>query len=170
MNRTVMNTLKLLSTCFAITLMSLVSGCEQSLSAGFSVGEHAPSLPTRTLADADGNLSKITTYRQPDPRMYQYSVDKALQAGKPIVLEFATPGHCTNCDEQLQMLRAALDKYQDEMIFIHIDQYANPQAYKAYQVMGDPWTFIIDKNGVVKFERAGRMLLGEMDDAIRQAL
>jgi hypothetical protein len=68
------------------------------------------------------------------------------------------------------MLRAALDQYQDQMIFIHIDQYANPQAYKAYQVMGDPWTFIIDKNGVVKFERAGRMLLGEMDAAIRQSL
>jgi len=165
-----MKKLKLLSTCIAITLLGLLSGCEQNLSAGFAVGMPAPSLPTRTLADVDGNLSKITTYRQPDPRMYQYSVDKALQTGKPIVLEFATPGHCTNCDEQLQMFRAVLDKYQDRMIFIHIDQYANPQAYKAYKVMGDPWTFVIDKQGVVKFEQAGRMLLGEMDSAIKQAL
>jgi thiol-disulfide isomerase/thioredoxin len=170
MKRTTIKMLKMLSAGFAMTLLSLVSGCEQSLSAGLSVGAHAPSLPTRTLADTGGNLSKITTYRQPDPRMYQYSVDKALLTGKPVVLEFATPGHCTNCDEQLQMLRATLDKYQDQMIFIHIDQYANPQAYKAFQVKGDPWTFIIDKNGVVKFERAGRMLLGEMDDAVRQFL
>ena len=148
----------------------MISGCEQNLSAGFAVGMRAPSLPTKTLADADGNFSKVTTYRQPDTRMYQYSVDKALLTGKPIVLEFATPGHCTNCDEQLQMLKAAMDKYQSQMIFIHIDQYANPQAYKAYKVMGDPWTFIIDKNGVVQFERAGRMLLGEMDSAIKQTL
>jgi thiol-disulfide isomerase/thioredoxin len=161
---------KFLSACLGLALLSLVGGCKQNLSAGFTVGSRAPSLPTRTLADADGNLSKVTTYRQPDPRMYQYSVDKALLTGKPIVLEFATPGHCTNCDEQLQMLRAAMDKYQDQMIFIHIDQYANPQAYNAYKVMGDPWTFIIDKNGIVQFERAGRMLLSEMDDAIKQTL
>ena len=165
-----MNTRLLLLTCCGIILVGLMQGCEQKLSAGFAVGEHAPSLPTKTLADAGGNFSKVTTYRQPDPRMYQYSVDKALLAGKPIVLEFATPGHCTNCDEQLQMLKAVMDKYQSQMIFIHIDQYENPQAYKAYQVMGDPWTFIIDKNGIVNFERAGRMLYGELDAAIQKAL
>ena len=165
-----MNTRLLLLTCCGIILAGLMQGCEQKLSAGFAVGEHAPSLPTKTLADAGGNFSKVTTYRQPDPRMYQYSVDKALLAGKPIVLEFATPGHCTNCDEQLQMLKAVMDKYQSQMIFIHIDQYENPQAYKAYQVMGDPWTFIIDKNGIVNFERAGRMLYGELDTAIQKAL
>jgi len=165
-----MNKRLFLSACCGIALSVLTCGCEQRLSAGFAVGERAPSLPTKTLADAGGNFSKVTTYRQPDPRMYQYSVDKALLTGKPIVLEFATPGHCTNCDEQLQMLKAILDKYQDQMIFIHIDQYENPQAYKAYQVMGDPWTFIIDKNGIVHFERAGRMLYGELDDAIKQIL
>jgi len=165
-----MNKRPLLTASFVIVLSALTSGCEQKLSSGFAVGTRAPSLPTKTLADAGGNFSKVTTYRQPDPRMYQYSVDKALLTGKPIVLEFATPGHCTNCDEQLQMLKAILDKYQNQMIFIHIDQYENPQAYQAYQVMGDPWTFIIDKNGIVHFERAGRMLYGELDEAIKQIL
>jgi thiol-disulfide isomerase/thioredoxin len=155
--------------CFGVVIINL-SGCDQKLSSGFSVGSRAPSLPTKTLADAGGDFSKVTTYRQPDARMYQYSVDKALQTGKPVVLEFATPGHCTNCDEQLQMLKAVMDKYQGQIIFIHIDQYQNPQAYKAYQVMGDPWTFIIDKNGIVHFERAGRMLFGEMDGAIQSVL
>jgi thiol-disulfide isomerase/thioredoxin len=154
----------------SILLFGMLVGCEQKLSAGFAEGQRAPSLPTKTLADGDGNFSKVTTYRQPDARMYQYSVDKALLTGKPIVLEFATPGHCTNCDEQLQMLKAIADKYQDQFIFIHIDQYANPQAYKAYKVMGDPWTFIIDKNGIVRFETAGRMLLGELDAAIKRVV
>jgi thiol-disulfide isomerase/thioredoxin len=155
---------------FIFGLSCLVSGCEQKLSAGFTEGQPAPSLATKTLADAEGNFSKVTTYRQPDARMYQYSVDKALLTGKPIVLEFATPGHCTNCDEQLQMLKAIMDKYHDQMIVIHIDQYANPQAYKAYNVMGDPWTFIIDKNGIVRFESAGRMLFGELDATIKRTL
>ncbi len=148
-------------------LTGLLSGCDQRLSSGFNVGTRAPSLPTKTLADVGGNFSKVTTYRQPDARMYQYSIDKALQTGKPIVLEFATPGHCTNCDQQLQMLKGLLEQYQDKMIFIHIDQYENPQAYKAYNVMGDPWTFIIDSKGIVRFEQAGRMLAGEMDEALK---
>jgi len=160
----------LLWSCLGIAILGLLGGCEQRMAAGFAVGERAPSLPTKTLADVGGNFSKVTTYRQPDPRMYQYSVDQALLTGKPIVLEFATPGHCTNCDEQLQMLKAIMDKYQSQMIFIHIDEYENPQAYKAYQVMGDPWTFIIDKKGIVHFERAGRMLYGELDDAIKKTL
>ena len=163
-----MNKWQSLSALFGIIILVLTAGCEQRLSAGFTVGMRAPSLPTKTLADAGGNFSKVTTYRQPDARMYQYSVDKALLTGKPIVLEFATPGHCTNCDAQLQLLKAILDKYQGQMIFIHIDQYENPQAYRGYQVMGDPWTFLIDKHGIVRFERAGAMLYGELDMAIKK--
>ncbi len=164
-----MNRRLILTACFGVLLWGL-SGCDQNLSSGFVVGSRAPSLPTKTLADAGGDFSKVTTYRQPDARMYQYSIDKALLTGKPIVLEFATPGHCTNCDEQLQMLKALMEKYQNQLIFIHIDQYENPQAYKAYQVKGDPWTFIVDKNGIVHFERAGRMLYGELDGAIQKVL
>jgi thiol-disulfide isomerase/thioredoxin len=160
----------LLSVGYGIALASLTAGCDQKLSSGFKVGSIAPSLPTKTLADGGGDFSKVTTYRQPDPRMYQHSIDQALLSGKPVVLEFATPGHCTNCDEQLQMFTGIMDRYQSQMIFIHIDQYKNPQAYTAYHVMGDPWTFIIDKNGVVRFERPGRMLYGELDSAIRQVL
>ena len=148
---------------------AVLSGCGRSGSGdslmfrGLSIGAPAPSLPTKTLADVGGDLSRITTYRQPDERMYEYSVDKALAQHKPILLEFATPGHCTPCDEQLQVLKALLDKYGDRVIFIHVDQYLNPQAYKAYRVMGDPWTFAIDRNGIVRFQRAGKMLYGEMD-------
>jgi len=137
---------------------------------GLQVGTAAPSLATKTLADVGGDLSKITTYRQPDPRMYQYSVDKALATGKPILLEFATPGHCTPCDEQLQVAKALLEKYQDRVIFIHVDQYQNPQAYKAYRVMGDPWTFAIDKDGIVRLQNPGKMLYGEMEMAIQKIL
>jgi hypothetical protein len=41
------------------------------------------------------------------------------------------------------------------MIFIHMDQYDNPEAYKAYGVPGDPWTFVIDGRGVVRFRTGG---------------
>lgn len=155
----------------AICCASLMSyGCDDHLVAGLKTGELAPRLPTKTLADVHGDMSKITTYRQPDPRMYQYSLDKALTLGKPIVLEFATPGHCTQCDGQLQIVKALLNKYQSRVLFLHMDQYENPQAYRAYRVEGDPWTFVIDSKGVVRFQLAGSMLYNELDDQIKKVL
>lgn len=147
-----------------------MSGCNKQFASGLEVGSLAPRLATKTLADVGGDMSKITTYRQPDARMYQYSLDKALALGKPIVLEFATPGHCTVCDEQLQAVKALMGKYQGQVLFLHMDQYQNPQAFKAYQVMGDPWTFFIDDKGIVRQQRAGRMLYEEMEFGIKAIL
>lgn len=150
--------------------LMVLGGCGGSPPSGLVSGTLAPRLATKTLADVDGDMSRITTYRQPDARMYQYSLDEALALGKPIVLEFATPGHCTVCDGQLQMLKALLNKYQNEVLFLHMDQYQNPQAFKAYRVMGDPWTFFIDGKGVVSQTRPGRMLYGEMEMGIKKIL
>jgi len=167
--------LSVLALVLVLGLLGTLAACDKSdryggTFRGLAVGSKAPSLATKTLADVGGDLSKITTYRQPDPRMYQFSVDKALAQGKPILLEFATPGHCTPCDEQLQVAKALLEKYQDRVIFIHVDQYQNPQAYKAYRVMGDPWTFAIDKDGIVRLQRPGKMLYEEMEIAIQKIL
>jgi hypothetical protein len=153
----------------AVTL-ALAACDNDSLSGGLKKGVAAPKLATKTLADVGGDMSRITTYRQPDPRMYQYSLDKALTLGKPILLEFATPGHCTVCDGQLQSLKALLDKYQDRVLFVHMDQYQNPEAFIAYKVKGDPWTFIIDDKGIVRFQRPGSMLYGELEGAIQDVL
>ena len=134
------------------------------------VGQKAPALRTKTLADAGGDFSKITSYRYPDERMYQYSLDEALKTGKPILLEFATPGHCTVCDVQLQQLKSLATKYESKVIFLHMDQYQNPEAFIAYKVKGDPWTFMIDAQGVVRAKQPGRMLYGELELMIGRAL
>lgn len=156
----------LLTVCCLIN----VGGCGKEFSSGLETGSAAPRLITKTLADVGGDMSRITTYRQPDARMYQYSLDKALALGKPILLEFATPGHCTVCDDQLQVVKALLEKYQGQVLFLHMDQYQNPEAFKAYRVMGDPWTFFIDGKGVVRQSRAGRMLYEEMEISIKSML
>jgi hypothetical protein len=134
------------------------------------VGQAAPSLQTKTLSDVGGDLTQITTYRYPDERMYRYSLDEALTLNKPIVLEFATPGHCTVCDGQLQMIKGILAKYESNVIFLHMDQYKNPEAFKAFHVLGDPWTFVIDAKGVVQLKQAGKMLYGELDQTLSQVL
>jgi thiol-disulfide isomerase/thioredoxin len=159
-------------TSLALAAMTLVlSGCNYSgQTAGLEKGSVAPRLPTKTLADVGGDMSRITTYRQPDERMYQYSLDKALATGKPILLEFATPGHCSVCDRQLQITKSLLDKYQSQVLFLHMDQYENPEAFKAYRVIGDPWTFVIDSHGIVRYQQPGPMLYNEMETAIQSVL
>jgi len=132
----------------------------------FLTGKHVPVLKTKTLADVGGDMSKITSYRYPDPRMYQLSFDDAVKQNKPIVLEFATPGHCTQCDKQLQLMKEMMNKYEHQVIFLHMDQYFNPEAYDAFQVRGEPWTFVIDAAGIVKVVYPGRMLYQEIDPVL----
>lgn len=169
-------TSRLLRGCFAGLALLGLCACnqpvQQSLNASlnFHVGQPAPRVHTKTLQDVGGDLTRITTYRQPDQRMYEYSVDQALTSGKPVLLEFATPAHCTPCDRQLQMIKSLVEKYQAQMIFIHMDQYDDPEAYRAYQVPGDPWTFVIDRHGIVRFQQAGSMLYGELEGAIQSVL
>jgi len=136
----------------------------------FKVGQQVPSLKTKTLADAGGDMSKLTSYRYPDARMYQLSFDEALKKNKPIVLEFATPGHCTQCDQQLQLLKTMLDKYGDKVIFLHMDQYYNPEAYGAFQVRGEPWTFVINRQGKVNYIAPGRVLRAEIEPVIKDVV
>jgi len=162
-----------LASCLVLLALSSCDGQLQqshNSSLNLKLGELAPRVHTKTLADVGGDITRITTYRQPDERMYRYSVDEALATGKPILREFATPAHCTPCDRQLQMIKSLMDKYQAKMIFLHMDQYDNPEAYKAYRVPGDPWTFVIDNRGVVRFEQAGSMLYSELERAIQSAL
>ena len=162
--------MKIVNLLLIVFLLSL-SGCALEPPDGaLSIGQEAPSLRTKKSADVGGDLSRLTSYRYPDARMYALSVDEALAQGKPIVLEFATPGHCTVCDKQLQMLKAMMDKYGEEVNFLHMDQYMNPEAFITYQVKGDPWTFIIDKNGVVRSKQPGRVLYQEMDYMIGQVV
>lgn len=147
-----------------IALSVTAAGCGMEAPEGMlKVGLKAPSVATRTIKDVDGDMSQLTSYRYPDERMYQYSIDDALTLNKTVLVEFATPGHCTVCDKQLQMLKAMISKYGEDVVFLHMDQYKNPQAFTAFKVKGDPWTFILDDSGTVQFKQAGRILYGELD-------
>ncbi|MDT8384011.1 MAG: thioredoxin domain-containing protein [Gammaproteobacteria bacterium] len=154
---------------FGLCLLVLLTGCIFD-DGTYKVGMTVPSLRTKTLEDVGGDLTRITTYRYPDKRMYQHSLDEALLKEQVIVLVFATPGHCTQCDKHLQMLKAALDKFEDDVLFLHMDQYQNPEAFNAFKVIGDPWTFIIDTKQTVRVKRAGRMLLREVDVMVASLL
>ncbi|MGI9610982.1 MAG: hypothetical protein ACR2NL_11885, partial [Acidimicrobiia bacterium] len=59
------------------------------------IGEAAPLSATRTQA-THPDLSTISSDRDPDPALYQLSVDEAVSNGSPAVVIFATPAFCTS--------------------------------------------------------------------------
>jgi len=144
-----------------------IAGCDQFGGQGIlKVGEKVPVLQTKTLNDVGGDMSKITSYRYPDPRMYQFSFDEAIKQNRPVILEFATPGHCTQCDQQLKMLKRVLDRYKEKIVILHMDQYYNPEAYGVFQVRGEPWTMVIGADQRLVVTMPGRLLFQELDPII----
>jgi len=147
-----------------------LTGCDQFMMGSGIIhrGQKAPAVHTKKLADVDGDMGKITSYHFPIPAMYQYSEDEALKLGKPLVLEFATPAHCTQCDKQLQLLKMLMRQYGDQVVVLHFDEYYNPEAYRTFKVRGEPWTVLLDRWGTVRRLYPGRTLQGEIDPVLAQ--
>lgn len=137
-----------------------------------TVGQPAPRSVTLTL-DSLEDLSDLTTISSaaaPDPDLYQMSVDAALDTGKPLILVFSTPAFCVSatCGPQVAIISQIKEKYQNMANFIHVEVFENPHLIERGRPVGDtvaavaewnlptePWTFVIDGEGLVraKFEQ-----------------
>jgi hypothetical protein len=138
------------------------------------VGEKAPVIHTPTAADAGGDMAKIDTRIPPD-QMHQ--VDFADAAGKkPVVLVFATPALCQSrvCGPVVDAAQQVADSYGDEADFIHMEIWNDndigkgprPQV-RAYHLETEPWTFLIDRHGIVRDRIEGAFGVSELDEAMR---
>ena len=129
-----------------------------------SIGQAGPASVTLTSADVE-DLAAITSSPVPDPDLYQLSIHDALQAGKPLVVVFASPAICvTNtCGPQVQVLSQLKERFQDQANFIHVEVFADPHLIEGSRPTGgvvpavldwnlptEPWTFILDHAGTVK--------------------
>jgi hypothetical protein len=125
-------------------------------------GEQAPVIHTPTPANANGDLSKITTRIPPDT---QNKVDFADVVGKePIALLFATPQFCQSrvCGPVVDVAEQVKETWGDRVNFIHMEIYndndpnkgVRPQV-RAYHLPSEPWLFVIDANGEIAGEVEG---------------
>ena len=136
------------------------------------VGQPAPRSSTLTLDSLKdiNELGTITSAKPPDPDLYRMSVDEALDSGKPLVLVFSTPAFCVSatCGPQVEVVSQVKEKYKDRVNFIHVEVFENPHqieggrpvrgtvpAVKEWNLPTEPWTFVIDGEGLVraKFEQ-----------------
>jgi hypothetical protein len=140
-------------------------------------GDEAPLIHTPTAAEADGDLSELTTRVPPDT---QNKVDYADALGKePIVLLFATPQFCQSrvCGPVVDQTEQAQQEYGDQAAFIHMEIYnqndpgdgVRPQV-RAFHLPSEPWLFTIDRKGVVSETIEGAFGAKLLDQAIEKAI
>ncbi|MFL5898538.1 MAG: peroxiredoxin family protein [Solirubrobacterales bacterium] len=138
------------------------------------VGERAPLIHTPTAADTGGDLAKIDT-RIPHDQMHE--VDFADVVGKePIVLVFATPALCQSrvCGPVVDIAQQVADEYKGKADFIHMEVYNDNDPSKgirpqlqAYHLPTEPWTFLIDSDGIIRERIEGAYGVPELEQAMR---
>lgn len=132
------------------------------------IGELVPALETRTERDAAGDWSTITSAPEPHAPFYALSLDEALGQHKPLVILFATPAFCSSrlCGPDYDILRGVEARYGDRANFIHIEVYEGmpdpsvldwrlDPAMNAFGLKSEPWTYIVDADGVVVWRAEG---------------
>ena len=149
-----------------------------------SIGQPAPASVTPTGDQVD-DLASITSSTRPDPDLYRLSVHEALGAGKPSVIVFATPAFCVTatCGPQVEVISQLKERFSDRANFIHVEVYENPNLIKEGRPAGglvkavsewnlptEPWTFIMDQDGLVQAKFEAFTTFDELEDGLRNVL
>jgi hypothetical protein len=142
------------------------------------VGDRALASRTPTLASTNGRLADLTTAKRPDPELYRVSVAQALASKRPFVLTFATPLYCQSrtCGPVVDVVSAVRKRFTArEIPFIHVEIYAgNDPAngtnrwVKQWKLPTEPFTFVVDRTGVIRARFEGAFSVRELTAAVRR--
>ena len=152
-----------------------------------AVGQQAPATSNPTSADVAGDLSKISTDPEPDPRFYELTVADALAQHKPFVLVFATPAFCKSaqCGPTLDRVKETAAAAPGDVAFINVEPYQlaytegrlqpvldaagqlQPvDAANQWGLVSEPWIFTVGADGVVDGSFEGVVGSDELTAAI----
>jgi hypothetical protein len=140
-------------------------------------GQKAPVVHTDTPTDVAGDIAKIDTRIPPAPDLLKDDFADVV-GKKPVVLTFATPQLCQSrvCGPVVDVVAEVQAKMGDKVSFIHNEVYADNQVNKglrpqlvAFHLQTEPWTFVIDRHGVVSTRFEGAFSPGELERAVAKA-
>jgi hypothetical protein len=141
-----------------------------------AVGSKAKALSTPVATTAAGR-KKICT-REPACPLHEISLDDALAAGKPTVVNFGTPLLCTSqiCGPVVDEQMVVADKLGGKASFVHVEIYpsrstAKPvRALTEYGFSTEPWLLVVDRDGMIRARYEGPVTAGQIEDALRPLL
>jgi hypothetical protein len=142
------------------------------------IGDPAP--PSENYTTADHQLAEITSDTSPDPGLYEETVAAALDAGKPIVVAFATPAFCHSrvCAPVLEAVKEVKSELP-QAAYIHIEPFENLQNPRnlmdspfvaEWRLPNEPWVFVVDSSGTITAAFEGPFTVDELKEAVRAAL
>ena len=149
-----------------------------------ALGTAAPRSSSKTLAYA-GGFERLTTDFAPDADLYAMTIADALDTGKPLMVVFSTPAYCqtATCGPQLDVIKQVKVEYADTMNFIHVEVYDNPHEIEGdltnavisptveeWGLPSEPWTFVIDGDGVIRAKFEAFTTREELDEALALVL
>ena len=148
-------------------------------SAAPAVGSPAPRSANKTAGE--GGLDRLTTDPDPDPDLYAMTIAEASDSGRPSLVVFATPAYCTTstCGPQLRVVKQLKREYSENVNFVHVEVWDNPHEIDGdlskgrlsptlaeWGLVTEPWTFILDREGVVSARFEGFVTAGELTGAL----
>jgi hypothetical protein len=141
-----------------------------------AVGSKAKPLATPVATTAAGR-KKICT-RDPACPLHAISLDDALAAGKPTVVNFGTPLLCTSqiCGPVVDEQMVVADKLGAKASFVHIEIYPNRSTAKPvkalteYGFSTEPWLLVVDRDGVIRDRFEGPVTADQIEGALRPLL
>jgi hypothetical protein len=138
------------------------------------VGSRAIASRTPTLRSTGGAIGRLTTSRTPDRSLYRVSVAEALAAGAPFVVSFATPLYCQTraCGPVVEVVSDVARRHPGTR-FLHVEIYeGNDPAkganrwVKEWKLPSEPYTFVVDRAGVIRARFEGAFSAAELDAAV----
>jgi len=149
------------------------------------IGSKALSTPT-PVGTTEAELKQICT-RDPPDTMHYVSLDKALKNGLPTVVCFSTPLLCESrmCGPVTDEVYAAYQSTgKSKANFIHVEEFlpgpsltpplANEEnqspPFKAWGLLTEPWTFVIDTKGIIRARFEGPVVEQEIEAALQPLL
>ena len=139
------------------------------------VGEKAIPVKNPTLGPGV-DPAAVTTAEPPDRELLRTTVAKAMASHRPFVVSFATPAYCQTrtCGPVVQVVQSVAKDWDTKGVdFIHIEVYKDNDPAKgtnqwlnAWGLRSEPFTFVVDKNGVIRSRLEGAFSAAELEKAV----
>ncbi len=106
-------------------------------------------------------------------------LQKARETGKAIILMFGNVDHCIYCEKTWGNVRELMPKYKNDVVAVLISH--RPSKFQLaededrilgeiYGVVGEPWLFFIDRDGIVRQIFPGLTGIGQIEDGLKNLI
>ncbi len=139
-------------------------------------GDPAPTSDTPVATELSA-IADISTDADPDPAFYDLTIAEAVANGRPTVIAFATPAFCLTalCGPTLDTVKSVAGG-DDAIDVVHVEPFDIDQARAGelvpieamfdWQLVTEPWVFVIDDEGVVSASFEGTVGAEELQAAV----